>query len=592
MRKPKVSSKPFLRVAQAQINPTVGDFDANRELIWDAYLRAKEMGSDLVLFPELALCGYPPEDLVYRRVFFEKDRRSLLDLARRVTGPALVVGCLNRGAGKTEGCLYNSAAVLSQKRIAGFYDKICLPNYGVFDEERYFDTGRSILILTTARGHFRVGLSICEDIWIPGSPLLSAMKVCRPDLLVNLSASPFYSGKIHQRAKVIRDAAKSVGCHLAYTNLVGGQDELVFDGRSLWVDPRGKILTAARAFEEDLLIYDLPVTARKPDAVSRAGMGKNLAGFSVKRVKLRVGNTQAAAVRGAPARLKLPIPNAIEEIYRALALSLADYTRKNGFKKVVLGMSGGIDSAVVGAIAAKVMGAAHCLFVTMPSHITGQATLSDAKRLAENLGVRIHEIPIAKMYQTVMKHLSPVFGAGNIPGLAEENLQARLRGLVLMTLSNKQGHLVLTTGNKSEMATGYCTLYGDMAGGFALIKDVPKMTVYALAEYINRSHGSEVIPASIIKRPPTAELKENQKDEDSLPPYPVLDDILRDYVEGHQSLAHILKKKKYSVETVKRVLSLVDRSEYKRRQAPLGTKITPLAFGRDRRMPVTNRFTE
>ena len=532
-----------MRIALAQINPTVGDLSGNAKKILQKIREAR--GADVVLFPELALTGYPPEDLLLKPRFISDNLAALRELTRHIHGPLCIVGFVEQAKGK----IYNAAAVIENGRVLHTYRKMCLPNYGVFDEKRYFAPGTAPLVVKT--GGRRLGLSICEDIWGDQGPIRQYGKK-KIDLLVNISASPYYAGKIHDRRKLMARWARYCKAPGVYVNLVGGQDELVFDGGSFLVNPSGKVVANAPQFEEALLIVDIP-----PPPESKA----RLASRPLKPV---------------------------EEIRRALVLGTRDYVDKNHFSKVALGISGGIDSALVAALAVEALGKDRVVGVTMPSRFTSGGTFRDSKTLARNLGIRLITLPIRPLVNAYDGTLKDVF-KGAAPNIAEENLQARIRGTLLMALSNKFGWLILTTGNKSEVSTGYCTLYGDTAGGFAVIKDVPKMVVYQLAGHINKEAGWNLIPRSIITRAPTAELKARQKDQDTLPPYPVLDRLIKAYVEEDRSPSQMLNKGA-DEKTVRKVVRMVDMSEYKRRQAPPGVKITPKSFGRDRRMPITNLY--
>jgi len=541
----------MIRIATAQINPTVGDLAGNQAKIVDYIRRAKAQEVDIVAFPELAICGYPPEDLLYKDHFVRDNIKVLRSLVKETKGITAVVGFADIDKTKK---LYNAAAVITNRKIKGIYRKEELPNYGVFDEKRYFHQGKGNKVFSIA-GEC-IGISVCEDIWIDkGVCQHQAKKGAK--LLINISCSPYDIGQLKRREKLLKKRAIQTKAYICYVNLVGGQDELVFDGGSLLINPKGKIISSAKQFEEDLMITDIPINKTQTKK-------KTLKGYRSKRL------------------------SQIERIYQALVLGTRDYAWKNSFKKAVLGLSGGIDSALVAAIAVDALGKENVIGVTMPSRFTSGATKSDAKRLADNLGIQFIETPIEKMFKIYLSELKSELN-GTKFGLAEENLQARIRGNILMTFSNKFGWLVLTTGNKSEVAVGYCTLYGDMAGGFAVIKDVPKTKVYELANFRN-SKGKVVIPASTIRRAPTAELRANQKDQDSLPPYDVLDAMLNEYVEKHRSLGQMARQNDRSL--IKNIITLVDRSEYKRRQAPPGIKITPRAFGRDWRLPITNRYKE
>jgi NAD+ synthase (glutamine-hydrolysing) len=540
------------KVALAQINPTVGDLRENLERIIDFAGRAREAGAALAVFPELAICGYPPEDLLLRDRFLDDSRTALEETARRCAGVAVVVGFPEAAGGK----VYNAAAVLRDGRIAEVYRKVELPNYGVFDEHRYFAPGEAPVFFEVSGARFM--LTICEDIWVEGGTAERWALEGRPSVALNLSASPFHAGKFAERRRVIERFARRTHASLCYANLVGGQDELVFDGGSLVVGPDGSLHAIARRFHEDLLFAEF----------AHGSFGNAF-----------------LAEQTVP-----PTPERLEDIRAALVLGTRDYVRKNGFGKVLVGLSGGIDSALTAAIAVEALGADHVVGVSMPSRFNSAETRADAARVAASLGIRFLEIPIQQAYERYLELLAGPFGGGD-PGVAGENLQARVRGNILMALSNRFGWLVLTTGNKSETAVGYCTLYGDMAGGFAVIKDVPKTLVWELAANLNRCAGRELIPESTIARVPSAELRPNQRDEDSLPPYPVLDAILAAYIEQLRSPEDIASLG-FDLRTVERVIRLVDGSEYKRRQSPPGVKITPRAFGRDRRLPITNRWTE
>ena len=576
-----------LRIALAQINPIVGDFQGNILKIIRYIQKAEKLKADLVSFPELALAGYPPEDLLLRPGFIDANLKSLQEIARRTTRMAVtaVIGFVDR-----EDDIFNAAAVVHQGAICGRYRKMLLPNYGVFDEFRYFRPG-SHCDIYELRG-VRIGISICEDIWYPDGPPLDQVSLGGAEVLLNISSSPYHAGKMQQRQRMLAARASDNAVIIAYNNLVGGQDELVFDGGSMIFDQEGEILAMGRQFEEDLLVADLDIDAvfrlrlkdpRKRQDRRRAAM---IPDNPIRKIVIPVSKNRSA---------RPPIDRAMpaaacreEEIYAALTLGTRDYVRKNGFKSMVLGLSGGIDSALTACIAVDALGRSKVLGVSMPSQFTSGMSRSDAGLLAGNLGIRFLEIPIGIPMKAYRETLAKVF-EGLPEDVAEENLQARIRGNILMALSNKFGYLVLTTGNKSEMSVGYCTLYGDMAGGFAVLKDVPKTLVQSLAAFRNRRGPGKPIPDSTLTRPPTAELRPNQFDTDSLPEYPILDGILQAYVEEDQGLDEIAALG-YPRATVSRVIRMVDQNEYKRRQGPPGIKITPKAFGRDRRMPLTNRY--
>jgi NAD+ synthase (glutamine-hydrolysing) len=560
-----------VRVALAQINPTVGDLRGNLAKIVEWIGRARTAGADIVTFPELALCGYPPEDLLLKPRFVQDSVAALHALALQCTDIPAVVGF----ADISNGQVFNAAALLWNCQVAGVYHKMELPNYGVFDEKRYFRCGTSCMVFAL-RG-VRISVTVCEDIWIPGAAAEECAVKNGVRMVLNLSASPFHAGKFaFRRDHVLSRFARVTDTTICYNNLVGGQDELVFDGGSMVVDSQGRLIASAKRFEEDLLVTEV---SAEPGTV----------GGPLWNVCECVRDLEASDTDLGPSVPPSIAPelHRIEEIYRALVLGTGDYVRKNGFAGVVIGLSGGIDSALTAAVAADALGPDRVTGVTMPSQYTSSETLSDAALLARSLGVKLMTIPIGDVFQAYIKTLEEPFGSGT-PGLEFENLQARIRGNILMGLSNRFGWLVLTTGNKSETAVGYCTLYGDTAGGFAVVKDVPKTVVYELSEYVNRKAGREVIPLSVILRAPSAELRPDQKDEDSLPPYAVLDPILKAYVEDDRAPCEIRDQ---NPALVRELAAMVDRNEYKRRQAPPGVKITPRAFGRDRRLPITNRYT-
>ena len=560
---------PGFRVALAQLNPTVGDLLGNSRMVLESIRRAKAGGADMVVFPELIICGYPPEDLLFKEHFVRDNQKALRSLFKETKGIAAVVGFIDIDRG---GRLYNAAAIICDGFLKGVYRKEELPNYGVFDEKRYFHPGCGNKIFSMSG--IRFGVSICEDIWKEGG-VCARQAGQGARLLINISCSPYDVGKLKLREQILKRKAKQAKAHVCYVNLVGGQDELVFDGGSLVIDPRGGIVASAKQFGEDLLITDLNLSGRKMAQTARSDM-----------IVLRRG-----PVTGKDEVIKNRLSKRLsmhERIYSALVLGTRDYARKNGFQKAVLGLSGGVDSSLVAMIAADALGVANVIGVTMPSRFTSKGTRTDAQRLAENLSIRLIEFPIEKLFKLYLEQLKTFLRPSGF-GLAEENLQARIRGNILMTLSNKYNWLVLTTGNKSEVAVGYCTLYGDMTGGFAVIKDVPKTMVYELAEFRN-GRGKPIIPASVLKRAPTAELRQNQRDQDSLPPYDILDSMLKEYVEQHWSLSQMAKSRPLPL--IKKVIALVDRSEYKRRQAPPGIKISLRAFGKDWRLPITNKYRE
>lgn len=556
-----------MRVAVAQVNVTVGDLVGNCRKMADFICRARAHDADIVVFPELAVCGYPPEDLLYKDHFVRDNIEAMRSLARHGQGVTVIAGFVDVD---TQGKLYNAAAVIHNKQLKGIYRKEELPNYGVFDEKRYFHSGIKNKIYGINKK--RIGISICEDIWVKNGVCQRQIKQ-GASLLINLSSSPYDVGKLKERERILKRLAKQSGVFVCYANLVGGQDELVFDGGSLVINPDGNIIASALQFEEDLMVVDIDLKSRRK-------------GPNVQTVHLPVQTRAKLKCAIKPHRCAHLAQ--IERIYQALVLGTRDYAHKNGFQKAILGVSGGIDSALVATVAVDALGKNNVIGVSMPSRYSSKGTQEDARRIAGNLGIQFMEIPIEKIFKIYLSELNKEL-AGTKVGLAEENLQARIRGNILMTLSNKYGLLVLTTGNKSEVAVGYCTLYGDMTGGFAVIKDVPKTKVYELVKLRN-NQGKPVIPESILKRPPSAELRANQKDQDVLPPYSVLDGMLKEYVEQHKSLKEM--KRRNSAHVIKDIITMVDRSEYKRRQAPPGIKITPRAFGKDWRLPITNRYKE
>ena len=567
-----------LRVALCQCNLPVGDLDGNLDRIRELVGRAVTQGADLTVFPELSVTGYPPEDLLLNPRFADAAAAGVRELARAITSTVAIVGLPSL----TED-LHNAAVVLADGAVAATYRKHFLPNYAVFDEQRYFARGDDALVVDLAG--VRVGVTICEDLWHPGGPGQWAAIDGDAELIVNLSGSPYHRGKGVERERMLAQRAADYCCFVAFCNAVGGQDELVFDGHSLVVDPTGAVLARGAQFEEDLLVVDIDAVGasrqRLHDPRWRQRMGAGDRGAR----SVTVSRT-AGAVPVLPPRATSPLLDADAEVYRALTLGTGDYFRKNGFRHAVLGLSGGIDSALALTVAADALGADAVTAVSMPSRYTADMNRQDASTLAANLGVELMELPIGDLTAAYDAALAGPFD-GTEPNVAEENLQARARGNLLMALSNKFGWLVLTTGNKSEMSVGYATLYGDMAGGFAILKDVLKTWVYRLARWRNRD--TEVIPIRIIEKPPTAELRENQLDTDSLPSYDTLDAILEAYVEDDRSPEEI-ERLGVDPALVGRVVTMVDRAEYKRRQAPPGVRISTRAFGRDRRLPITNRY--
>ncbi len=566
-----------LRVALAQMNSVVGDLQGNVQRILQFMDRARDADADVVAFPEMAITGYPAEDLLFRKAFLRDNLLAVYKAVDETHGLAAVIGYAHPIGGR----VYNAAAIGTQGRLAGMYRKHHLPTYGVFDEDRYFYSGSSFPIYNIAGAY--VGVNICEDIWFDDGPTARQAKA-GAEVIINISASPYHVDKQREREDIVRNAARDNAVFVAYVNTVGGQDELIFDGASVVFDPTGRLIARAREFEEDLLVVDLPLPDERPPAPvdrteSSAGSVIHVSS-PMDRARHPLQQNHVAPVLEGPA-----------EVYNALVVGTRDYVRKSGFSKVLVGLSGGIDSALTACVGADALGPENVKVVAMPSRFSSEGSLLDAAALADNFGMEMLTIPIEEGHQAMLNMLSDPF-SGTQPGIAEENVQARLRGNLLMALSNKFGWLVLITGNKSEMAMGYATLYGDMAGGFAVLKDVPKTLVYELCRWRN-ANGSpmNVIPREIIEKPPSAELRPDQKDEDSLPPYEVLDGILQAYVEEDRSYADIVAQG-YAPEIVQQVMSAVDRNEYKRRQSPPGVKITGKAFGKDRRLPIVNGYRQ
>ncbi len=572
-----------IRICNAQINCVVGDIYGNAQKIIDNIQIAKENDVDIISFPELAICGYPPEDLLLNPHFVSENLKALDEVVKSTSGITAVVGFVDQQDG-----LFNAAAIMNNREIKGIYHKVFLPNYSVFDEGRYFTKGESEC-LTFEHNDVIFAVNICEDIWYASGPLMRQALGAGAELIINISASPFYTGKRRIRENMLKARATDNLVVLSYTNIVGGQDELIFDGGSMIVGCRGMVLARAKRFVEDLIYADLDIerVVRKRLYSPQRKFEKNIFNFEkdkFKRIEIPTKPRQTEVTRISQT-INEPI-SAVEEIYSALCLGITDYVKKNGFEKVVVGLSGGIDSALTAALTVHALGKHSVIGVTMPSEFSSSATKDDAKKLADNLGIRLITIPINEMYEQYLTNLEEVF-EGEEPDTTEENIQARIRGNLLMALSNKFGWLVLSTGNKSEVSVGYCTLYGDMVGGFSVLKDVYKTVVYNLSEFINTKEGKEVIPKSTITREPTAELRKEQKDSDFLPPYDILDQILKLYIEMDYNVEEIVGHG-FDEELVKKIMRMVDVNEYKRRQAPPGIKITPKAFGKDRRMPITN----
>ena len=575
----------LLEVALAQINATVGDIPANARKIAERIAQARDEGAALVVFPELALSGYPPEDLLLKTSFLEQAASALEELAAQTRGIVALVGFPESAED-----VYNSAAVLADGEIAAIYRKMYLPNYGVFDEQRYFQSGSEAGIFEL--NGVPIGITICEDIWEPGPPAMTEA-LAGAQVIVNLSASPYRVGYGHGRERMLVQRAVDNLAAVVFVNTVGGQDELVFDGHSLALDQDGRVLARCPQFEESLVLCTIDprevASARLRDTRHRVNVRRQRRATPV--AEPPVVHLADLQVEGGGKTVGGSVADLLEpeaEVYAALRTGLHDYVAKNGFEHVVLGISGGIDSALAALIAADALGPESVTCVSMPSPYSSEGTRADARAIAENLGVDFREIPISAAMDAYSELLAESF-AGTEPDIAEENVQARIRGNVVMALSNKFGWLVLATGNKSELSVGYATLYGDMAGGFALLKDVFKGWVYRLVRWRNGQEGRELIPASVLERPPSAELRYEQRDDESLPPYDVLDAILAGYVEEDLDAIE-LARRGLPAEDVERVIRMVDRAEYKRRQAPPGVKISTKAFGRDRRLPITNRY--
>jgi NAD+ synthase (glutamine-hydrolysing) len=568
-----------MRLALAQINSVVGDVDGNTARVVEWLDDARDAGADLVLFPELCVTGYPPEDLLLRPGFVRAARRAMEGIAKATRGITALVG-----APHLDTDLFNACFVLAHGEVRGVYRKRYLPNYGVFDEDRYFAPGNDLLLLRF--GDALVGPTICEDVWQPGPPATD-LALAGAQLVANISASPFHVGKDREREEMLKVRARDNSCFVALCNAVGGQDELIFDGHSVVLDDEGQVLARAAGFEEELLVVDVDPVA----AVGRRLRDVRRRALARERVPVEVEELELAPPRAESSKLETRIADQVDELEQmrlALELGLHDYVTKNGFGDVVVAVSGGIDSALVAALCAEALGPERVHGVSMPSRYSSEGTRGDAQRLCESLGIDFREVAIEPVVEAFTDALQASF-AGREPDLAEENLQARIRGTIVMALSNKFGWLVIATGNKSELSVGYSTLYGDLAGGFALIKDVYKTDVFRLSRWLNERAGRELIPASIIERAPSAELRADQLDEDSLPPYPKLDRVLEAYVELDRSREE-LSQDGFDPEVVERALGMIDRAEYKRRQAPPGVKLRPKAFGRDRRTPITNRW--
>jgi len=569
----------ILRVALCQINPAVGDIERNTEKIVRSIGAQEVLKPDIIVFPELAITGYPPEDLLNKQQFIDDNMSAVRKIAASVGNNIVILGFVNR-----DSHLYNAAALIYNGSVVDVYHKIHLPNYGVFDEMRYFRPGGRCPIYSA--GEIKFGVGICEDIWAVNSPAV-IQAATGVDVIININASPYHIRKHEERLAILSRTAFNNEVAIIYLNMAGGQDELVFDGHSVVVDSSGKVIAEGKRFTEDFITLDIAMGGQRIRNASGA-------------IQSNIEVSETVIYDRPDTSPKPPLPflhpfvapdssfDVNEEVYNALVLGVSDYVRKNGFKTVCIGLSGGIDSALVACIAADALGNENVTGIFMPSQFTSQESRVDAFELAENLGIRILEVPIDSIYKAYLSTLASEFSK-TPSGIAEENLQARIRGNILMAMSNKFGWLVLTTGNKSEMSVGYATLYGDMAGGFAPIKDVYKTLVYRLCEWRNRQEKKPRIPERIMTKEPSAELKPGQKDTDSLPPYDILDPILKKYIEELKGFKEIVTLG-FDADTVSRVIGMVDRSEYKRRQSPPGIKITPLAFGRDRRFPITNKY--
>ncbi len=583
------------RLALAQFNPTVGDIEGNTNRILEYIERARDFQADLVAFPELAITGYPPEDLLFKPSFLQANAAAMRRVVAAARDIAVVVGYVEVGDSTLGMDIANAAAIGYDGRLIDSYRKMYLPNYGVFDEDRYFRRGSECPVYRI--NGVGVGVNICEDIWYPVGAI-AVQREAGAELIVNINGSPFHIGKSAYREKMIGVRAADNGLFVAYVNMVGGQDELVFDGSSLICDPGGEIIARSPAFAEDLLVQDLEI-----DSVFRSRLRAPLARKENPTILQEIGVPRKLAVseyhtnsrQRLEVSVKAPALDSVEEVYQALVVGTRDYIRKSGFSRALVGLSGGIDSALTATVAADALGPENVTGITMPSRYSSEGSVSDSRALADNLGIECWVIPIEPAHLAFTDMLQPYF-RDTAPNVAEENVQARIRGNVLMTISNKFGWIVLTTGNKSEMAMGYATLYGDMAGGFAVIKDVPKTLVYELCRWCNRRAGGTEggippIPQATIAKPPTAELGPDQLDADTLPPYEQLDPIVRDYVEEDYSYEEMVELG-HDPAAVKQVISFADRNEYKRRQAPPGVKITPRAFGKDRRLPIVNRYRQ
>ncbi len=574
-----------LRTGLSQINPSVGDITGNTKKITEAIEAARDLDTDILCFPELAVTGYPPEDLLLKTEFIDDNIRALDEIKRHCRdNMVVIVGFVDK-----KDDIFNSAAVIQGGEIIDVYHKLRLPNYGVFDENRYFQSERRFPVYTMGKMTF--GVTICEDIWYPGEPIRSQVLLGNAQIIFNISASPYYMGKPAARERMLATRAVDYNTIIAYCNMVGGQDELVFDGNSMFIDEKGEIIATAPNFEEDLLVCDVNTERVYKSRLTTPTIRKTRYELSFEENQLETFTLKPAKAKR---KVKMPETGAtrpedpLKCAFSALVLGTRDYIRKNGFKKVVIGLSGGIDSSLTAAVAAEAVGPSKVVGVSMPSRYSSEGSVTDAQKLASNLGIELLSIPIEDAFRCYEGMFSELF-SGTDADVTEENIQARIRGNTLMALSNKFGWLVLATSNKSELAVGYSTLYGDMSGGFAVIKDVPKAMVYELSHYYNRVRGKEIIPKSVIEKPPSAELRPDQKDTDSLPEYDTLDKILKAYVEdglGVNDIVELGEKRN----VVRKIIRMVNKNEYKRRQSAPGVKITSLAFGKDRRFPITNLY--
>jgi len=573
-----------VRLAIAQVNFCVGDIKGNTRKIKKFIKIARQKRSDIVCFPELSITGYPPEDLLLNRSFIEDNLEALDEIRKSTEAVVAVLGFVDIKDG-----IYNSAAVISDTKLMDVYHKQRLPNYGVFDEKRYFEKGSVTPVYKL--GDIKFGVNICEDIWYPGNPTRDQAIAGGAELIINISSSPYHASKVQIREKMLQKRARDYKCNIAFANLVGGQDELVFDGHSCVIDNDAHVIARARGFEEQLLVCDIKINSLRN---KNAGNIKH--NVNISRNRVLSANIQQIDLRSKLKKNRVSLKEGLisdfydeyEEIFNALVLSTRDYVNKNGFQKVLIGLSGGIDSSLVAAVAVEALGAKNVMGMSMPSQYSSKGSIKDAGALAKNLNINLKRVSIKKLFNEYNKTLSPLF-RGTKVNITEENIQSRIRGNILMAVSNKFGWLVLTTANKSETSVGYSTLYGDMAGGFSVIKDVPKTLVYGLANYYNCSKGKQIIPSKVINKPPSAELRPDQLDTDSLPPYEVLDPILKAYIENDLDIEGIVSLG-YKKRVVKKIIKMVDNNEYKRRQGPPGIKITPRAFGKDRRFPMTNRY--